>query len=57
MSLRRLLNVAYAILTEGMDAEQVLAFERKIGGSGAEASPKRSRDAQRELMAAMGLAR
>lgn len=57
MSLRRLLNVAYAILTEGMDAEQVAAFDRKIGGSGVEASPKRSRDAQRDLMAAMGLAR
>lgn len=55
MSLRRLLNVAYAALTEGMSPEAREAYDRHLAGE--DASPKQSRQKQQSLMSAMGLAR
>jgi hypothetical protein len=56
MSLAAVLNVAYALLTEGMDGEAREAFDAQFV---AETGPpsRRARQGQQDLMKAMGLGR
>lgn len=56
MSLRRVLNVAWVLLTDGMDAAAAEKFDRDIAGQRSQ-TPQRARESQQELMKAMGLPR
>lgn len=56
MNLRTVLNVAYFLLTDGMDGAAIESFDRRIAGARGQ-SPRQARESQQELMKAMGLPR